>query len=166
MSRIGFVLEQIKSARAYTESFLDGLEPDDWFRQPSEGVTHIAWQFGHLAAAEYFLTLNRIRGPKTEDAELISERFLKQFGKGSVPETDPGSYPGADEILATVRRVHDRALEELPGLPDAAMDEPAGKPHPMFSTKYEALAFCSLHEMLHAGQIGLIRRLVGNSPLR
>ena len=166
MSRIGFVLEQIKTARAYTESFLDGLEPDDWFRRPSEGVTHIAWQFGHLGAAEYFLTLNRIRGPKTEDAELIPEKFLKQFGKGSVPDADPASYPGAEEILETVRRVHDRALEELGRLPETVLDEPVDKPHRMFSTKYGALAFCSLHEMLHAGQIGLLRRLLGRAPLR
>ena len=166
MSRISFVLEQIKTARAYTESFLDGLEPDEWFRRPSEGVTHIAWQFGHLAAAEYFLTLNRIRGPKTEDAELIPEKFLKQFGKGSVPDADPGGYPGAEEILETVRRVHNWALEELGRLPETVLDEPVDKPHPMFSTKYGALAFCSLHEMLHAGQIGLVRRLLGNAPLR
>ena len=166
MSRISSVLEQIKTARAYTESLLDGLEPDDWFRQPSEGITHIAWQVGHLGAAEYFLTLNRIRGPEAEDAELISEKFLKLFGKGSVPEADPGSYPGAEEILETARRVHNRAVEELGRLSEAVLDEPVDTPHAMFSTKYGALAFCSLHEMLHAGQIGLLRRLLGNAPLR
>lgn len=166
MSRISFVLEQIKTARAYTESFTDGLKPDDWFRRPSEGVTHIAWQFGHLAAAEYFLTLNRIRGPKAEDGELISDKFLKQFGKGSVPDADPRGYPSAEEILATARRVHNRALDELEGLSETVLDEPVDNPHPMFSTKYGALAFCSLHEMLHAGQIGLVRRLLGNAPLR
>ena len=166
MSRISPIIEQIKTARTYTESFLDGLQPEDWFRQPSEGVTHIAWQFGHLGAAEYFLTLNRIRGPKPEDAELIPETFLKQFGKGSVPEVDPAGYPSVEEIRGTVQSVHNRALQELEQLSEMVLDEAVDIPHPMFSTKYHALTFCSLHEMLHAGQIGLLRRLLGNAPLR
>ena len=33
-------------------------------------------------------------------------------------------------------------------------------------TKLGALFFCSVHEMMHAGQIGLLRRLLGKSPLR
>ena len=76
MSRIELIVGQIGTARQYTLSLLEDLGPDDWFRQPSEGVTHIAWQVGHLAVAEYFLTLERIRGQGPDDAELIP---LTQF---------------------------------------------------------------------------------------
>ena len=166
MSRLSFVVDQISTARHYTGSLLDGLEPEQWFRQPEEGVTHVAWQVGHLAAAEYSLTLRRMRGTSESDSELISEGFLKQFGKGSSPEADPGKYPSAEEIQGVFERVHRQAIEELRELPESVLDEPVDKPHPMFSTKYGALAFCSLHEMIHAGQIGLLRRLLGCAPLR
>jgi len=166
MSRLSLVVDQIRTARVYTTSLLDGLEVDHWFRQPSEGVTHIAWQVGHLAAAEYYLTLQRIRGRKEGDAELISDDLLKQFGKGSVPDADPDKYPSPEEIRGVFGRVHKQAVRELEELPEAVLDEPTDKPHPLFSTKFGALAFCSQHEMLHAGQIGLLRRLLGSAPLR
>ncbi|MHC4405124.1 MAG: DinB family protein [Planctomycetota bacterium] len=166
MSRLASVADQIRIARLYTKSLLDNLEANDWFRQPAEGVTHIAWQVGHLAAAEYYLTLLRIRGKREEDAALISDDDLKRFGKGSVPEADPGSYPSPEEIRGTFDRVHKQAVRELKELPETVLDERTDPPHPMFSTKLEALAFCSLHEMVHAGQIGLLRRLLGRAPLR
>jgi hypothetical protein len=40
------------------------------------------------------------------------------------------------------------------------------EPHPRFATKLEAIEFCSQHELLHAGQIALLRRLLGRPPLR
>jgi hypothetical protein len=166
MSRLDLVVDQIRTSRLYTRSLIDGLEADQWFRQPSEGVTHIAWQVGHLAVAEYYLALDRIRGRKEDDAALMPDEFLKQFGKGSVPDADPGKYPSPEEILGVFGRVHKQVIKELKELPDAVLDEPTDKPHPMFSTKFGALAFCSQHEMLHAGQIGLLRRLLGNAPLR
>ena len=107
----------------------------------------------------------RIRGQKDEDASLIAPELLKLFGRGSAPTSDPGEYPAADEIRQLFDRVHTRAIEELDVLDDAVLDEPTD-PHPMFSTKLGAAAFCPLHEMVHAGQIGLLRRLRGYPPLR
>lgn len=166
MSRLSLVVDQIRTARMYTTSLLDGLEADHWFRQPREGVTHVAWQVGHLAAAQYYLALQRIRGRKEGDAELIPDDFLKLFGKGSVPDADRDKYPSPEEIRGVFGRVHKQAVKELKELPEAVLDEPTDKPHPLFSTKFGALAFCPQHEMLHAGQIGLLRRLLGSAPLR
>jgi hypothetical protein len=39
-------------------------------------------------------------------------------------------------------------------------------PYAAFATKFGGLLFCSHHEMLHAGQIGLLRRLIGKAPVR
>jgi hypothetical protein len=36
----------------------------------------------------------------------------------------------------------------------------------MFKTKYEAIRFCAQHEMIHVGQIALLRRLLGYEALR
>ena len=133
---------------------------------PREGVTHIAWQVGHIAVAEYYLTLQRIRGKRPEDGELIPEELMGLFGKGSIPQADASAYPSPDDIRQMFDRVHLRAVEEVGSLQDGILDEATDPPHPMFSTKLGALSFCPQHEMLHAGQIGLLRRLSGNEPLR
>jgi hypothetical protein len=167
MSRLQQALDQIVAARKYTLRLVEDLPMDsaDWFRQPTEGVTHIAWQIGHLAMAEYRLALERMRGEKPGDADLISPAMLTQFGKSSVPEPDRAKNPTPHELLRTLQRVHEQALAELPHYSEADLDTPPVKPHPLFDTKLGSLFWCARHEMMHAGQIGLLRRLQGKQPL-
>jgi hypothetical protein len=165
MTRLSLALDQIALARKYTVRLLEHTDPSDWFRQPAESVSHIAWQVGHLAMAEYRLALERVRGRRSEDDELISEPFLFQFARSSVPDPDPAKYPSPAEIRCVFGRVHAQALAELPHLKEEELDRPVLKPHPLFDTKLGALLWCAQHEMLHAGQIGLLRRLLGQPPL-
>ena len=165
VSRVQTALTNIVFARKYTLRFLDALPTADWFRMPSEGITHIGWQVGHLAFSQYRLALERIRGPKPDDTNLFSESFLKSFGRDSVPDPDPTRCPSPAEIRAVFDRIHERVLAELPDVPDATLDEAPVKPHMLCKTKLECLHWCSHHEAVHAGQIGLIRRLLGYPPI-
>lgn len=166
MQRLDFALRQIEFTRTYTNDMLRHIHVDDWFRMPHEGVTHIAWQVGHLAMAEYRLLLERVRGKTPADGELIPSAYFDLFGKGSVPSRRAEDYPSSADIVGVYDRVHEQALEELPGLSDDALDEPPLTPHPLLQNKYDALCWMAQHEMLHAGQIGLLRRLFGDKPLR
>ena len=165
MTRLQAALDRIEFARRYTVRLLETIDPADWFRMPAEGVTHVAWQVGHLAMAEYRLCLERIRGARPSDEQLISEAFLTRFGRDSVAEPDPAKNPSPAEIRAVFDRVHEAALRELPGTSDAELDQPPLKPHGLFNTKIGSLQWCPNHEMLHAGQIGLLRRLFGAKPM-
>ena len=159
-------IQQIEFARGYTSSLLDGLADEEWFRQPGEGVTHIAWQVGPLAMADYGVCLVRIRGRRSEDLDLMSGKFRKQFSKGSQPTPDPAANPSPAELRHVLDRVHRQALEELAACSEQQLAEPIDEPYAVTPTKLGALLFCSHHEMLHAGQIGLLRRLLGKPPLR
>ena len=165
MARLQLAIEQIVFARSYTMRLLDAVKEEDWFRQPREGVTHLAWQIGHLAMAQYRLGLERIRGNRPDDALLISEHFLHLFGRNSVPDVDATKYPPAAEIRAVFDRVHRQLLQELPSISEADLDSPLLKPHALARTKLWSLLWCAQHEMVHAGQIGLLRRLLGYAPL-
>jgi uncharacterized damage-inducible protein DinB len=162
---LDLAIEQIVFARNYTVKLLETVPESAWFRMPAEGVTHVAWQVGHLAMAEYRLTLERTRGRQPGDEQLISDAFLLQFGRESVPDAEPSHYPDPAEIREVFDRVHRQALHELPRLDDAELAEPPLKPHPLFTTRLGGLHWCSQHELLHAGQIALLRRLLGQSPL-
>jgi hypothetical protein len=86
--------------------------------------------------------------------------------KGSQPQAEPQGYPRPDEILAVLHRIDRRSMEEAAGFPVESMDEPTDPPHAGPPTRFGSLLFASHHEMLHAGQIGLLRRLMGKSSLR
>lgn len=165
-SRIQLATRHIQSARDYTLSLIEDLEPAEWFWTPDPAVTHIAWQIGHMAFGQYGLVLFRQRGRQPGDAELMSGSFRKRFAKGSTPETDPAYYPPLPEIRQTFDRIHACCLKELAGMDEQGLDDPVEPPHAAFATRLGALLFAANHEMLHAGQIGLLRRLMGKPPVR
>jgi len=166
--RLAVALRKIEFARNYTMISLEGLSDDDWYWVPEnqhEYVTHIAWQVGHIAMSEYGLTLFRQRGRKLEDAELMSGKFRKLFMKGTTPNPDRDAYPAPDEILEVLNKVHLQMRSEIASL-EQTLDEESGPPHAAYATKYGALLFAPDHEMLHAGQIGMLRRMMGKPPMR
>ena len=165
-ARLQIARMQIAFARDYTRGLIADIDDGDWFLQPAQGVGHVAWQVGHLAVAEYGLGLFRQRGRREGDAELLPSAFRKQFAKGSIPEANAAEYPAPPEIRRVLDRVHERTLEELTGYAEAELDAPCEEPYAIFPTRLGALFFCSAHEMMHAGQLGLLRRLLGKPPLR
>ena len=166
MSRLELAIKQIEFARGYTNDMLRHIHVNDWFHMPHEGVTHIAWQIGHLAMAEYRLLLERVRGVRPEAEETFPAVYMETFGKGSVPSKKASDYPSSADIVGVFDGVHRQAMRELPSLTEEILDQPPESPHPLLKTKYDSLIWMAQHEMLHAGQIGLLRRLFGEKPLR
>jgi DinB superfamily len=158
--------KQIEFARSYTKTLLEDIEPDDWFTIPAGCVSHLAWQVGHLAMAQYGLCLFRIRGRQSIDTELMTSAFRKKYSKGTTPDPDPTKNPSPEEILQVLDRVYNQTMTEMATYEDATLAEAVDMPYAAYATKLGALLFCSHHEMLHAGQIGLIRRLQGKEPVR
>jgi hypothetical protein len=169
--RLETVVKNVEFARRYTLLLLEDLTGDEWFWTPSDSsekfTTHIAWQAGHIAMAEYGLMLFRQRGRDREvDATLMSGKFRKLFLRGSQPQPDRNLYPDPQEILDVMAKVHQQVLSEVPNFDGEQLDEPTEPPHAAFATRYGALLFAGGHELVHAGQIGLLRRLMGKAPLR
>jgi hypothetical protein len=164
MSARDIAWEQIDAARRYSLGLLEGVSERDWFQQPSEGVTHVGWQVGHLATSQYSLGLVRLRGEMPDDTRLVPLTFREHFIRGSTPTSDTQKYPSPAQIIEVLSRVHAAVREEVAKHTDADLEQPQlGKPHPLFNTKIGGLFWCARHEMLHAGQIGLLKRLLGHS---
>jgi uncharacterized damage-inducible protein DinB len=165
-AQVELARKQIDFARQYTLNLLEDIDDGDWFRQPHEGITHIAWQVGHLAMAEYALTMIRVRGKEPEDEQIIPANFFRRFQKGTTPASDASDYPAPEEIRQVLGRVHEHAMQELSRYTDRELEVKLPEPHAVFDTKLGSIFFCSAHELIHAGQIGLLRRLLGKKPLR
>ena len=164
--QIALATKQIEFARTYTLGLLEDVDDDEWFRMPANCPTHIGWQVGHLAMAQYALTMIRVRGKEPEDEQIISKKFFRCFQKGTVPESDASVYPTPADIRQTLTSVHDHALQELTQYSDADLEQKLPEPHAVFDTKLGSVFFCSAHELIHCGQIGLCRRLLEKSPIR
>lgn len=165
--RLTIALRKLEFARNYSRSLLEDLADEDWYWSPEPFTTHIAWQVGHLAMSEYGLTLFQQRGRDREvDSQLMSSKFRKLFMRGTQPTAVREDYPEPAELLETLQRVHARMRIEVPTFDGPSLDEPLGPPHAAYANRYGAILFAGDHEMIHSGQIGMLRRLMGKEPLR
>src|SRR3954471_4746442 len=103
---ISLAIQQIEFARSYSLGIINEIDEADWFTMPPGCSTHVAWQVGHLAMAEYGLCLFRQRGRAEVDSSLMTSPFRKAFSRGSIPEADPAKNPSPAEIRGVFDKVH------------------------------------------------------------
>jgi hypothetical protein len=153
-------------ARGYTVPLLDAIPESDWFTMPAGCPTHVAWQVGHLAMAEARLIVERVGGRRVVEEGVLPAEYLKLFGRESVPDPAPGHHPSPAEIRGVFDRVHPVAIQILRDTRDADLETlVAGSPHRFCRTKLDFARWVSAHETLHAGQIGLLRRMLGEKAV-
>ena len=157
---------QIQFARNYTLELLGATPEKDWFVIPDGLPTNLAWQVGHLAVSQYGLLMFRIRGRDPADLDLIPGRFRKAYSRQSTPSDSQEKQPTAEELLERLGEVHRRAISEVTSTSVETLMEPVDMPYAAYPIKLGAVLFCPLHEQIHAGQIGLIRRALGHEPIR
>jgi len=159
-------LAQIDFARRYTLELLVATPHEYWFKRPAGAPATIAWQVGHLTVSQYGLLMFRIHGRRDEDLKWIPGKFRKAFGRGSDPAGDGAGQMTADELTERLNTIHDVGIAGLKDLPAATLLESVEMPYAGYPIKLGAILFCPMHEQLHAGQIGLTRRLLGLESIR
>jgi hypothetical protein len=164
MSAIHFVRQQMIVTQDYTLSLLRTVPAERWLEIPPGGVSNVAWQVGHLAIAGYRLGLSRIREPRPGDSDLIPAHYLELYGKGTHPSPAADQNEPTEGLMRVFQAVHQQVLRESEGWQDEDLEMECLLPHPIFSKKIDSLWWYSRHEAIHAGQIGLIRRMLGYEP--
>ena len=160
------LLHQMAWTRQYTQLLLDAVPENLWYVRPAGAASHVAWQVGHLAVSQYGLMLFRQRGRTPGDLELMPGWLRKQFGRGTQPSQGSDGMPTPDELRQKLAAIHVQAMREVAGLSVETLREPIDMPYAAYPIKLGALLFCPIHESIHAGQIGLLRRLHALEPLR
>ncbi|MEM6363143.1 MAG: DinB family protein [Planctomycetota bacterium] len=160
------LLGQFQWARRYTLQLLDATPRDRWYEIPPGHVSHVAWQVGHLAVSHYGLWMFRIRGRQPDDLKLIPGRFRKRYGRGGTPPASEEDQMTPDELMDKLHEVSQQSLAEVMATDPEVWLEPVEMPYAVYPCKLGAICFSPLHEQLHAGQIGGIRRGLGLEILR
>jgi len=136
--------------------------PDDQMcAQPHGLVNHPTWNLGHLVLSEH-QTCEWIGLPSTPP-----DGWAELFNASGTPNADCSAYPGKAELLAELRKIHDRLRAALPGIETAVLDatHPDEKTRQYFPTVGTQVAFImTSHEMDHLGQIAAWRRAAGLGP--
>jgi hypothetical protein len=159
-------LAQHQWARQYSLAMIETIPEALWYVIPPGMTTHVAWQVGHLAVSQYGLMLFRQRGRAEGDIELMPGWLRKQFGRGSTPSTDIDSMPSRGDLLAHLQAIHSRAADEVSQLPAELLREACDIPFCVYPNKLGALMLAPIHEAIHSGHLGALRRGHGLEPVR
>ncbi len=144
------------------QAYLQDLSDDDLMRRPVENANHIAWQLGHLIAAEH--NLNNMVCPDSMPA--LPEGFAEKHDKDKASSDDKSAFCTKDEYIAAMQEQRAGTLTLLERLSDEELEQPAPEKIQKFGATVGAvIAGQSAHWMMHAGQWVIVRRQLGKEAM-
>lgn len=149
--------ELLATSRFVMTQYLRGLEDRDLLVRPVQGAHHTAWQLGHLVVSERRM----VEGVRKGSGVELPSGFEVAHEKDPSYSRDAG-FSSLNEYVALMMQQRERTLALLRDLPETDLCLPA----PEFMRAYaptNASVFLSIasHELMHAGQIAVIRRRLG-----
>jgi uncharacterized damage-inducible protein DinB len=134
-----------------------GVTHEESLIQPEPGGNCLNWVVGHLLWADHgALSL-------LEQPPVMEGTALQRYARRSEPIEDPAEAVELGQLMAAWDTAASRIDTGLAALTPEAMERPvANSPtNNPNETVRSALATMMFHQAYHAGQTGLLRRLVG-----
>ncbi|MBX7167567.1 MAG: DinB family protein [Pirellulales bacterium] len=152
----------LNSSNYLVNGYLADLSDGDLLIRPVPGTNHIAWQLGHLIAAERMLVEKAVPG----SMRPLPEGFAERHKKSTAGSDNPADFLTKAEYLRLAESVRANTLEVVEKLAEGDADKSAGQGGPPFlQTVGDTLLFISGHWLMHAGQWAIVRRKLGRAPL-
>lgn len=135
---------------------LDGVSHEESLRSPEPFGNNANWVLGHLVdAAEGVLGL--LGQPRVLDSGA-----LVRYRRGTRPLIDATEALPLERLLEAWDEASKRINVGLKSIPEERIDAPVPEELTWMGTTIgAAVAFVSFHQSYHAGQLGLLRRLLG-----
>lgn len=158
--------DQIRRTREWTLKLLADLQGHEWTFQPRTGLQHPLWIAGHLACSQELLLFQRCL-----KRSVLNPQFLAHFPVGGdIKSASEYPWPDLAAIRGEMDHMQQTTEETVASLTDELLAEPAfagdGSRHPHYDTKLGAISHLARHEAFHAGQLAMLRRLLGKRFLR
>ena len=131
---------------------LDGLNAAELGQRLTDKNNPMLWIAGHIAETRALVV--RILGGQ------IDTPWGELFGRGAALQ-EAGRYPSVEEIKLLMQEINHKLYARLQALDDEHLAEPAkGMEHP--KTLADQIAFFSMHDSYHVGQMAFVRKGLGH----
>ena len=154
---------QSKDAFGWGKKLIAGVPEEQWYTMPEGMGTHMAWQVGHLALSCYYHSVMVIRGHQPDILQKVAVKEYNEYYNTAQPEKSIDVH-SPKELLDAMDIIEAKSLSIVSGMTEEILAEELfdlGFPHPVASTKWEAIDWNIKHYMYHCGQIGMLRRALG-----
>lgn len=162
MNAHGAIRAALASAEMISLGYLNDLSDDDLLVRPVPGANHIAWQLGHLIAAENGM----IEETRPGSMPALPADFRDKHNSDTAGSDDRRAFLSKDEYLRLYRQQREATLKTLDTLSEADFDRPAPERFRQYvDTVGSMFGMQASHWLMHAGQWAVIRRKLGRKPL-
>jgi hypothetical protein len=157
------IVTALSGTQQVLNMYLDDLSDADLLVRPAPGANHIAWQLGHLTAAEVLLAQ-----PQLPDVEYpaLSPGFMEQYDKKGASDDSPMHFLSKQQYLEMFKDVRELTKAAAAKLSDVDLDRTTKGDMGKFAPSLGALLLLvSNHTLMHAGQFTVVRRKLGKPVL-
>jgi hypothetical protein len=146
-----------RMSRLMVEANTRGITHEESLFQPQPAGNCLNWMIGHLMTA-YEGTL-----PLLGQQPVLGKDAVSRYARRGPPLTDPAEAMDFGRLMRAWAEASDRIDAGLAALDPDQLDQPSpfsptGNPD---ETYRSLLATVSFHQAYHAGQAGVLRRLIG-----
>lgn len=163
MNQIEILIKQTEDAYDWTNKLINSIPYDKWENIPQIIESNITWQVGHLLVSFYYHSIMVIVG---HQMDIIQKMPLKEYSN-LFTDAAPGESIGKttpEELKDHLIFMECKSIDIIKSLSIDDLEsklESTTVPHPIAKNKFEALDWNVKHTMWHCGQLGILRRIIG-----
>jgi DinB superfamily len=140
------------------QGYLADITPQELLQRPAPDANHIAWQLGHLIAAEHRL----IEAAAPGSMQPLPAGFTERHTKDMATSDNPADFLSKDEYLKIASDARSNTLKALDQLSEADFDKPViGRVPPFVKCAGHCFVTVGSHWVSHTGQWVVLRRKLG-----
>ncbi len=163
MRGVDAVRTALQSTQQLVTWYLSDLSDADLVVRPVPGANHIAWQMGHLIAAEPRLIRSTLPDAAYPD---LPAGFAEKHGKETASKEAPADFSTRAEYIDLFTKTRQATIAALDKLSDADLDRPTqGSMAPFAPTLGALFVLVANHALMHGGQFSVVRRKLGKPVL-
>ena len=152
----------LNSTQDLVNWYLSDLSDADLLVRPLPSSNHIAWQLGHVIAAETRLA----RQVPSISYPALPAGFEEQHAQGMANQESTKGFLSKQQYLDLFHQVRGATIAGAAKLSDADLERPTEGQMAQFAPTHAALLILvNNHTMMHAGQFSVVRRKLGKPIL-
>lgn len=130
--------------------------------RPCPGANHAMWQLGHLLVSE----ARMVGACQPERAPELSAELMDQFTAKTAGSDEAGAFPPKAKLLEIAGNVRAATVKWVNGLKPEDLNRPSPERlKALGPTVGHVILLIAAHQMMHLGQIQVIRRKLGKPVL-
>ncbi|HHI03594.1 MAG: hypothetical protein DRP51_06910 [Candidatus Zixiibacteriota bacterium] len=145
----------LESNHCSIKALIDDISEEESMRHDYAHCNHIRWQTGHIIDSARIIL--KLLGRDIE----TPEEWQKIFGWKSKLFENASIYPPMSELREQLYSFYEQRLQALDNFPSDDLDKEIELSGGWKTTPMDGILFLCTHEFYHAGQITVMRRVLG-----